>query len=418
MTYGSAPFGTTPFGALSGGLPMPPSELLADSLTFAELAEATIGNYMGIAVDTLAFGETVSGEFSVQIANLTEALSAQDTVTAQELVALLTRLGVGDVLLSSSTAIATLVETLRVADRLRLLFDVPVMDSVAFAGLVSGDPLVTAAFVDTMRLAGSAASSVSALAALAEALALRDVLTRVDVADLTIAADLNELLTAAAVAYADLLSTAAFSESVAGLAVVSVLVPDMFELGADPVAIALRLAGIEDGLEVAISFTFEDEPYFALSMNAASRATAEYTAFDFNSLAAYNGQVYAAGAAGLYRLGGNTDAGQPIAAMIRTAMQRVAQGNASRVSDAYLGFRGDGSLQLKVVVKDRRDNAQKGYVFDLVQSPAGAPMPGRFKLGKGLQSVYMAFELSNVAGADFAIDVLEIRPLVSYRKLP
>ena len=66
------------------------------------------------------------------------------------------------------------------------------------------------------------------------------------------------------------------------------------------------------------------------------------------------------------------------------------------------------------------DNAgQKvGYVYDLVAAPAGAPQPGRFKVGRGLKSVYMAFELGNVAGSDFAADVLEIRPLVLDRRLP
>ena len=110
------------------------------------------------------------------------------------------------------------------------------------------------------------------------------------------------------------------------------------------------------------------------------------------------------------------DAGAPIAAYLRTAMTRIAGGKATRISDAYLGFRGTGAPQLKVVVTN--DAGQKiSYVYDLDRTPSGVQEAGRFKVGRGLKSIYMAFELSNATGGEFAADVLEIRPLVLDRRL-
>lgn len=317
----------------------------------------------------------------------------------------------------TANRVANQSEGLVLRDQLRLLLEAVVTDAAAFQSVVAGDVLVTLALVDSLQLTGQAQGSVAAMAALSDLVALAEGLASVQEAETLDTAALAETLEALARALESVVSAAVFSEQALGLAVVTVLVPDTLA-GADTLeGLALYQAVIDEDLAFSVSVTLDGVPYVGLSMNANNRAVTEYTAFDYNSLARFNGKLYGAGAAGLYRLEGATDAGQAIAAYARTAMRRIADGKAARVSDAYLGFRANGELQLKVTINDNTGK-KVGYVYDLIRAPLGAPQPGRFKTGRGLKSVYMAFELSNVAGADFAIDVLEIRPIILDRRLP
>lgn len=308
-------------------------------------------------------------------------------------------------------------DALVLRDQLRLLLEAVVTDQAAFASAVAGDVLVTMALVDSMQLTGQAQGSVSAMATLSDLLALAEGLASVQEAETLDAAALAETLEGLARALESVVSAAVFSEEALGLAIVTVLVPDTLA-GADTLeGLALYQAIIDEQLAFSVGVTLDGVPYVGLAMNAATRAFTEYSAFDYNSLARFNGKLYGAGPWGLYRLEGATDAGQAIAAYARTSMQRIAGGKNARISDAYVGFRANGELQLKVIVNNSAGQ-KVGYVYDLVRAPLGAAQPGRFKLGRGLKSVYMAFELGNVAGADFAIDVLEIRPLILDRRLP
>lgn len=308
-------------------------------------------------------------------------------------------------------------ESLSIKTKLTLVLEALAVDTAAFQEVVAGVPVATIAMVDALQLAGAAQGSVSAMAILSDLVAMATAVASVQEAEATDAAAMAETVEGLARTLESVISTAVFSDTVQGLAVFTVLVPEAMQVATVTEALAIRVAEVADTLPLAVSFEFDGVPYVGLSMNAATKGITEYDSFDYNSLAWFNGKLYAAGAAGLYRHDADTDAGEPINAYLRTAMQRIAGGKASRISDAYLGFRGDGSMQLKVVVNDNAGR-KVGYVYDLVSAPAGAPQAGRFKVGRGLKSVYMAFELSNAAGSDFAIDVLEIRPLVLDRRLP
>lgn len=351
------------------------------------------------------------------VAEVDEWVVAADSLAYEEIAAAVTRMVGADAALASANRTAIAADALNLRDRLRLLLEAVVTDSAAFASVVAGDPIITAALVDTLVLADVAENSVAAMAMLSDLVALAEAVASVQEAEANDAAAIADTLEALARAMEVVVSTAVFSETLQGLAVLTVLVPDALVLADTPDPVAIYQAIIDERLALSVAFDFDGVPYVGLAMNTANRAVTEYDAFDYNSLAWFGGKLYGAGAAGLYRLEGNTDAGQPIQAFVRTAMKRIAGGKAARISDAYLGFRANGELQLKVIVNDNAGR-KVGYVYDLVSAPKGASQPGKFDVGRGIKSVYMAFELGNVAGADFAIDVLEIRPLILDRRLP
>ena len=346
-----------------------------------------------------------------------EAMLGTTAIEAKELLAVLERFVGASLAQTMVDRVIAQGESLNIRTKLTLVLEAMAVDTAAFQEVVEGVPVATIAMVDALQLAGAAEGSVSAMAILSDLVALSAAVASVQEAEATDDAALAEEVEGLARALESIVTTAVFSDTVQGLAVLTVVVPEGLQVATVPEALASRVAEVADTLPLAVSFDFEGVPYVGLSMNTATKGITEYDSFDYNSLAWFNGKLYAAGAAGLYRHDAATDAGEPINAYLRTAMQRIAGGKAARISDAYLGFRGDGSMQLKVVVNDNAGR-KVGYVYDLVSAPVGAAQAGRFKVGRGLKSVYMAFELSNAAGSDFAIDVLEIRPLVLDRRLP
>ncbi|WP_339829880.1 hypothetical protein, partial [uncultured Arenimonas sp.] len=222
-------------------------------------------------------------------------------------------------------------ESLSIKTKLTLVLEALAVDTAAFADVVAGDPVKTIALVDALQLAGAAQGSVAAMAVLSDIVALATAVASVQDADAEDTAALAETVEGLVSALESVITSAVFSESVQALAVVTVLVPETMATESVAEALASRLAIAEENLPLAVAFDFDGVPYVGLSMNAATKGITEYDAFDYNSLAWFNGKLYAAGAAGLYRHDADTDAGEPINAFLRTAMQRIAGGKASRI---------------------------------------------------------------------------------------
>lgn len=343
---------------------------------------------------------------------------ALDAETEDETVRVLREiLAIGPTVLTLPIYRPALTETLQLRDTLRLLTLETVSEIVEWVLTQTVVRSGVTALVERLVLSGAATTSVNALAVIAEAMAVHDVLMRVLEGEITELETFNDQVDVRYSAFEQIALSLAFSDTVEGLAVLRVDLDESLTLADTVDPFVTWIALLSESVAWSVSLTREGVPFYAMALNTTNKAISEYTNFDFNSLATFNGVAYGAGAAGLYRLDGADDAGVDIDAFVRTAMHRVAGGREMTPADAYLGLRTDGNMQLKVVVNNRAGQ-RVGYVFDMIRAPTGAAQPGRFKLGKGLKSVYMAFELSNSEGSDFAADVLEIRPLMSYRRVP
>lgn len=106
----------------------------------------------------------------------------------------------------------------------------------------------------------------------------------------------------------------------------------------------------------------------------------------------------AGSAGGLHVLGGDTDAGQPIAASITTGKKLWGDTIKKFVAYVYFAMVGVGSGRARVIGQ----SATYAYPFNI--SPAGT---SRAVTGRGIRENYLAFGFDNVAGADFRIDMIE-----------
>lgn len=140
-----------------------------------------------------------------------------------------------------------------------------------------------------------------------------------------------------------------------------------------------------------------DQPASAWVVNAETSASWNYDGFDFNSYAKIGDAYYGMKSDGLYRLGGDTDAGQNIAASVKLGMHDVGTSMQKRMQTCYLGMSASGVMYLRVVA---------GHdVYTYAARPAATDLrTHRVDIGKGLKANYFGFELLNSDGCDFDLD--------------
>lgn len=114
--------------------------------------------------------------------------------------------------------------------------------------------------------------------------------------------------------------------------------------------------------------------------------------------------THAGGATGLYALGGDTDAGQPIVADIRLPCTLRESTLKHHLAMVYLSMQGQGSAQLTV------HGAQASWTYAF---PLRASGQTRCPVGRGIRENYLGFGLSNPAGQAFTLDRVEVLTAVS-----
>ena len=134
-------------------------------------------------------------------------------------------------------------------------------------------------------------------------------------------------------------------------------------------------------------------------MNTLNGAVTEYD-WPITSI----GPTRAGSAGGLHSLGGNSDAGQPIAPSITTGKHLWGDTIKKFVAYVYFAMVGAGTGQARVIGQ----SATYTYPF-----PIGASGTSRAVTGRGIRENYLAFGFDNVGGADFRIDLIEPKTAAS-----
>lgn len=128
-------------------------------------------------------------------------------------------------------------------------------------------------------------------------------------------------------------------------------------------------------------------------LNTRTGAVSEYD-WAFHSIT----PGHAGDATGLYALGGDTDAGLPIAAHISTPRLQWGTSLKKVLAAVYLSMRSAGPVVLRVHA------TAAAWDYPAVQRASGVfrAMPGR-----GIRENYLAFTVMNQDGSDFQIDRIE-----------
>lgn len=138
-------------------------------------------------------------------------------------------------------------------------------------------------------------------------------------------------------------------------------------------------------------------------VNLSNGAVSEYD-FAFQSITPH----HAGSVNGLYSMGGEDDAGQPIAARIKTGMKHWGVTHRKFSPAVYFAMTGPG----QGVMTLHSPEVSFAYPF-----PVRATGVSRAVAGRGFRENYVAVEYSNVAGADFRIDRIEALTAQSTRRI-
>jgi len=151
------------------------------------------------------------------------------------------------------------------------------------------------------------------------------------------------------------------------------------------------------------------DPFPGWAVNFDNFAPSRYMDMPANSMAQLGGKTYVTNAGGVYVVGADDDAGQPIRASVDFPYTDYQDAHEKRMEAAYFGFKCTGSMKLKVFT-----NRASPQYYLLI--PSGASVKGnRVRLGKGLVGRYWGFRLNNVAGADFELESAEFIPHAGQR---
>lgn len=144
-------------------------------------------------------------------------------------------------------------------------------------------------------------------------------------------------------------------------------------------------------------------------------AMTRYTLPALDSLATTGGAVIALGPDGAFRRAGTADDGDPFNAYIRTGLTDFGDAYIKRGDKAYAGYTSDGGVRLHV--GETRTGVEQTWPYDLpARAAVTAPDAGRFDIGRGIETRYLRFTVSNVDGSAFALMGLEVDYLIISRR--
>lgn len=141
------------------------------------------------------------------------------------------------------------------------------------------------------------------------------------------------------------------------------------------------------------------------AMNLETQAVTRYMSLPANSITQFAGRSFVANAGGIYEIGADDDAGQPIYASIQLPTTDYGQSRIKYMEVAYVGIQTVGKMRVKVSV-----NKQKSYYYPITANYS-TPEGERIPIGKGLRGRYWGIRLDNIGGTDFELESLEFNPV-------
>lgn len=171
---------------------------------------------------------------------------------------------------------------------------------------------------------------------------------------------------------------------------------------------------ITDTVLCSLSFQLDGDVFSGVVLNTESKGVTEYQNFPFNSFGPFAGSYIGVADDGVYLLEGTDDNGTQIQSYIRTGLSQIANGKKLRIPDAFFGVTTTGDLVMKVITTHPSGTKVENW-YKLEKRVADANRTTRVTLGRGLESVYWAFELISVQGSQFGLDTLKLNPIVLER---
>ena len=351
--------------------------------------------------------------------SLSERLVISTTSAISQIIVLRERLGIGASNVSLISTVLSLTDSVLIRDAVSLVWQVLLEEVVELGS--TAEQFLTAVIraTERLRLSGVVSSEREAIVALAETLALADSGQYTWLAELLETMELGDAIEARIQAMVSMLETLALADSTDMTLTATAALREEVVVGVSAGTQLEASVVLREALELVGTLRINGDVYSCWLINTESKGIARYTNYPFNSFARWPGTKTYIGATdtGLHELGGDTDAGEPIRAAIRSALTDFGSRQLKRVPTMYLGYTTSGETLVLKVIHTSETGAKTEDWYRLEGRNAPEVREDRFKVGRGIASVFLGFEIVNVNGADFALDVVEWQPIRLDRKV-
>lgn len=404
--------------ALSG-LPIPPEPPSDPLYSYAHATDALDMLINGRAWLDAADSVIAAPEFYGfnKMANLFESFAGADIAAADVMANLVERINASDVITVQSLLTGDLVSVGTFADVVHMTWFLMLQDAAATTDEAVAKRTQVAALLDGLLATGAIEGRLSAKAACATVAAIEDMVRAGWAKEAITQAAIVDGATATLKILAPLLDSAHVADDATAGMRLSLVCADSVDV-ADDLAASMRMMGdLSDGAMAYVTIRLGGSDYSGWAVNTDLGAATEHRNQQFDSIVSFKGHHYAAGPGGIVQITGKTDDGEPIDAWVRTFLTDFGTQQFKRAPDIYLGLQSDGPMIVKAITRDPVTGVKTEDWYEIVQRQQGGPGTGRFKLGRGLKSIWWGLELRNVDGADFKINQIGWRRLVLDRRL-
>lgn len=170
---------------------------------------------------------------------------------------------------------------------------------------------------------------------------------------------------------------------------------------------------LEMVITAVVTITYEA---YAVNLKPTNKArvheVTHYTAMPFSGMVHWQGNWYGWGPAGLYLIGGDTDAGEPIPWDWHTAVTNFGSRQQKAVRETFLHGRLGPNAVASVSIGEAAD-----VTYAAVIERGRNAQAHRIKYGKGLKAEYWSFGLSDVTGSAMEVDAMQHEPKPLSRKI-
>lgn len=307
-------------------------------------------------------------------------------------------------------------EELMLSAALGVVYRISLAEGLTLADADTATPRMLERVVEVLLLEGLVASQADAISAIIEALAAADAAEALSRADVT-----ESLAIGATVAMSFRAAQALVEQLAVGASAVNTgtMLARVDEAVAAGEALATELEAFEaitQGLAFVLRLHLDTGEYIAWSIGTLNKQLSKYTNFPFNSFAKLGSLYLGCTDEGVFRLDGEDDAGEDIAARIRGAMTDMGSLAMKRNPHAYLAYSAPTGLILRIT-SIARDGEKEAHVYRLKAQTTGDIREGRVKLGGGPRSVLWGWEIENVDGGSLDLHALQFQPVVLERKM-
>ena len=353
---------------------------------------------------------------SLEIASLADTVRVADSASASLITVIADILALHGSVAVSLSASGRMMDAVAFTDTLKNVFGAVLSDGYQLSEVISGSRYSVVEAVDALVLSGVVTGYAQAIAVTAEVFALSDALNNAQIATASDGVALGETLAASIMAYASIVDEIMLSDDTSMYGVFACAVHDTAVLDDSVTASGLLAAVLRDELSLVGRLHIAGESYSAYVVNTATLGYSTYTGFNFGSMAVVQGKLYATADDGLYLLEGDDDDGSAIKTKVRTGLSSMGVSRMKRVPSAYIGIDARGVIVVKAIVTS--PNGQKeSHWYTATPTDTGSLRERRTKIGRGLRSVYWAFELATYDGEDFMLDGIELHVMALERKI-